>query len=115
MLNRILVKKKSEPEKGSFIVYRQGDGYPCIVEEAAVEEEFLKEEEILFPDVDESGRALYEAAALQGLLANPNIVKSLKDLDNDEDFRIDLMRVVDRVSALMFFGGCLKYKAAVSK
>ncbi len=107
MFNRIFAKLKREPDRGSFMVYRQGGGYPNLNDSGM--DEGYTDDELLFPDLPESGRDVYGAAALQGLLANPNIVKNLQELDDDEDFNIDLMRVVDKVSAWMYYGGCTHY------
>ena len=109
MLNRILAKKKSDPNSGPIMVYRQGNGYPCINDEG-IDEEFISPEDLLFPDLPESGRDVYAAAALQGILANPNIVKSLDELDNDEDLLYGILRVVDKYSCKMYYGGCHDYK-----
>lgn len=110
MLNRILAMIKDHPERGTIMVYRQSDGFPCINESVSYDE-FFNPEELLFPNLPESGRDVYAAAALQGLLANPNIVKNLQELDNSEDLTFDLLRVVDKVSAWMYYGGCNDYKS----
>jgi hypothetical protein len=108
MLNRILAKLKSDPEGCPFMVFRQGNGYPNLNDSGM--DEGYTDDELLFPDLPENGRDVYAAAALQGLLANPNIIKNLEDLDRDEDLILSLMRVVDKVSAWMYYGGCMEFK-----
>lgn len=109
MFNRILAKRKSQPDRGPIMVYRQSDGYPCIVDNS-LDDEYIKPEELMFPVLPESGRDVYAAAILQGLMSNPNIIKSLKELDQDEDLTFDLLRVVDKLSAWMYYGGCHEYR-----
>lgn len=113
MFNRILAKLKKEPNHGPFMVYRQSNGFPNLNDSGM--DEGYSDDELLFPDLPESGRDVYGAAALQGLLANPNIVKNLKELDQDEDMIFDLLRVVDKLSAWMYYGGCLEYKSVTKK
>ncbi len=113
MFNRILAKLKKEPNHGPFMVYRQGNGFPNLNDSGM--DEGYSDDELLFPDLPERGRDEYGAAALQGLLANPNIVKNLKELDQYEDMIFDLLRVVDKLSAWMYYGGCLEYKSVTKK
>lgn len=112
MFNRILAKLKKEPNHGPFMVYRQDNGYPNLNDSGM--DEGYSDDELLFPDLPESGRDVYGAAALQGLLANPNIVKNLKELDQDEDMTFDLLRVVDKLSAWMYYGGCVNYVSKIN-
>lgn len=99
-MDRIFAKKKSDPNGFSFMVFRQGNGYPCLNEDM---DEGYPPEELLFPLKDSKDLPMYEAAALQGLLANPNIVHNLNDLE-DEDFAWDMKRAIECLVVHIYYG-----------
>lgn len=110
-MRRILVKRKDKPNGCPFMVYRQSPGFPYLANDL---NDPINEEDLLFPAKNEVGRRDYELAALQGLMANPNIVKNIAQLE-DENFRLDLLNAIDELTCQLYYDDVDVYEPKAPK
>ena len=98
-MRSILVKFKGQPADSSpVMVYPQGDGQTY---RKVSDGKVIAKEDILFPVKNDVQRRDYDLAALQGLLANPDVT-SQRVLSSEKGYQF-IVAAADRISSLLYY------------